>query len=66
MDGEIVVAGERHANLIPVPLEVAKPTELRLICDSIHTVTITSRGVRLELIGEPKYVEEFRPHMPPA
>src|SRR5277367_1401136 len=42
MDGEIVVDGERHDNLIPVPLEVAKPTESRLICDSIHTVTITS------------------------
>jgi len=61
MDGEIVVNGDQHANLIPVPLEVAKPTELRLVCDSIHTVTIASRGVRLELIGEPKYAEEFSP-----
>jgi hypothetical protein len=66
MDGEIVVDGERHDNLIPVPLEVAKPTKLRLICDSIHTVKITSRGVRLELVGTPKFVEEFRRHNPPA
>jgi hypothetical protein len=35
MDGEIIVDGERYANLIPVPLEVTKLTELRLICDSI-------------------------------
>lgn len=66
MGGEIVVGGERHNNLIPVPLEVAKPTELRLICDSIHMVTIASRGVRLELVGTPKYAEEFRPHNSPV
>jgi hypothetical protein len=54
MGGEIVVDGGRHNNLIPPPLEVAKPTELHLICDSIHVVTITSRGVKLELFGEPK------------
>jgi hypothetical protein len=65
MKGEIIVGGERHDNLIPVPLEVAKLTELRLICDSVHTVTITGQGVRLELVGEPSYVEEF-PHQKPA
>jgi hypothetical protein len=59
--GEIVVDGERHNNLIPVPLETSKPTEMRLVCNSIHTVTIPSCGVRLELVGEPKFVEEFRP-----
>jgi hypothetical protein len=65
MDGEIILDGERHDNLIPVPLDVAKPTELRLVCDSVHTVTITGRGVRLELVGVPKYVEEV-PHYKPA
>ena len=35
--------------------------ELRLICDSVHTVTVRSRGVRLDLVGEPRYVEEFEP-----
>jgi hypothetical protein len=59
MGGEIIVGGERHDNLIPVPLEVAKLIELRLICDSIHTVTVTGQGVRLELVGEPRYVEDF-------
>jgi hypothetical protein len=64
MDGEIIVAGKRHANLIPVPLEAAEFTELRLVCDSIHTITVTGRGVRLELVGEPRYVEEFKPKNP--
>jgi hypothetical protein len=59
MDGEIVLGNERHRNLIPVPLEVSKLTELRLICDSVHTVTVIGRGVRLELVGAPRYVEEF-------
>ena len=61
MGGEIVVDGERHDNLVPTPLEVAKPTEMHLVCDSIHAVDIMSRGVKLEWIGEPRYVEEFRP-----
>jgi hypothetical protein len=58
MDGEIIVGDDRHDNLIPVPLEVAKRTELRLICDSVHTVRVVGRTVRLELVGEPRYVEE--------
>jgi hypothetical protein len=60
MDGEIILGGERHRNLIPVPLEVAKLAELRLICDSVHTVTVLGRGVKLEVVGEPRFVEEFR------
>jgi hypothetical protein len=61
LGGEIMTGGERHNNLIPVPLDAAKPTELFLVCDCIHTVKITGQGVKLELVGEPKYVEEFRP-----
>jgi hypothetical protein len=60
MDGELVVDGERYENWFPVPLEVTKPTELRLTFDSIHTVTVIGRAVRLELLGDPKYVEEFK------
>jgi hypothetical protein len=66
MDGELIADGERHSNLIPVPFETSMLTELRLVCDSIHTVTVTGRGAKLELIGEPRYVEEFRPHNPAA
>jgi len=65
MDGEIIVDGKRHDNLIPVPLDVAKFTELRLVCDSIHIVKVTGCGVRLDLIGEPKYIEEVK-HQDPA
>jgi hypothetical protein len=58
----IIVDGERHNNLIPVPFETGKFTELRLICDSVHTVTVKGRAVRLELAGEPRFVEEFPHH----
>jgi hypothetical protein len=62
MDGDLIVGGERHSNLIPVPFETSMLAELRLVFDSIHTVTISGRGARLELVGEPRDVEEFRPH----
>ena len=61
MDGELVVNGERHPNFIPVPLDVTGLIKLHLICDSVHTVTIVGRGARLELLGEPRHVEEFQP-----
>jgi hypothetical protein len=61
MDGEFVVGAERHDNEIPVPLAVTARIELRLVFDSIHTVTVKARRVRLELLGEPKYVEDFKP-----
>ena len=61
MTGELLVGVERHDNEIPVPLYTTASTELRLVFDSIHAVTVTGRGIRLELIGEPKYVEEFKP-----
>jgi len=61
VDGELVVGGKQQDNGIPVPLEVTEPTRLRLRFDSIHSVTVTGRGVRLELFGEPSFVEEFKP-----
>ena len=61
MEGEIEVDGKRHDNLIPVPLAGLKSAKLSFIFDSIHTVRISSFGVRLELVAEPKYIEEFKP-----
>ena len=58
-DGELLLGEERHDNEIPVPLNVTASVQLRLVLDSIHTVTVKGHGVRLELLGEPRYVEEF-------
>ena len=60
MDGELFVGAESYGHLIPVPLEVTTAIELRLVFDSARTVTVKGRGVRLELLGEPRYVEEFQ------
>lgn len=61
MDGELIVGSEHHRNRIPVPFDSATATELHLICDSLHMVKIVGHHTRLELVGEPRYVEEFRP-----
>lgn len=61
MNGELIVGAERHANEIPAPLSATALTELRLDFDALHTVTVAGHGVRLELLGEPRYVEEFKP-----
>lgn len=61
MDGELVFGGDRRDNEIPVPLEVTEPTKLSLKFGPKHAVTVKGRSVRLELLGEAKYVEEFKP-----
>ncbi|MBN9689581.1 MAG: hypothetical protein J0M24_05030 [Verrucomicrobia bacterium] len=61
MDGALTIDGELHDNHIPMPLDSEAHAELRLVFDSVHAVTVTGRGVRLQLSGEPEYVEEFRP-----
>ena len=61
MEGELVVGVERFNNQVPAPLAVTAHTELHLVFDSTHTLTVTGRAVRLEFLGEPSYVEEFKP-----
>jgi hypothetical protein len=61
IDGELVVGEKRCENQIPVPLDSTAPAQLRLIFDSANQITIKSQGVRLELLGEPSHVEEFKP-----
>jgi hypothetical protein len=60
MEGDLIVGSKIFANLIPLPLEVTAPTKLVLVCDVKHTLTVSGRGVKLELIGDPKYVEVFK------
>ncbi len=59
--GELAFAGACLGGLLPVPLSIATSAVLRLTFNTGHTVTISGRGVRLELCGEPSYVEEFNP-----
>ena len=62
-DGRITLGESQLDNLIPIPLSAANAIELRLEAwpQSQEVVTFSGNGVELELIGEPDYLEDFRP-----
>jgi hypothetical protein len=60
-DGELSLSGDVHSNMIPVPLEAAGSVELHLVFYPGCDVSVTGETVRLELVGEGRYVEEFHP-----
>lgn len=61
LDGKIIIRGKTHDNSIPVPLEISGEVELHLVFSPAHKLTVKGKSVRLELLSEPKYVEEFKP-----
>jgi hypothetical protein len=61
LDGYIKLGDVVLSNLIPVPLNHIGVIELRLESWSDEAALIAGSSADLELIGEPKYVEEFRP-----
>jgi hypothetical protein len=62
-DGQIRMGKNTLDNEIPVPLRHKGAFELRLqaMWQGQVTVSFTGSGAELELLGEPEYVEEFRP-----
>jgi hypothetical protein len=61
MDGDLAVDAGVQENVISVPVDSAGPCTLRLALDDVHVVTIVGRSVRLELVGQARYVEVFEP-----
>jgi hypothetical protein len=61
LDGHIKLGGTVLNNEIPIPLDYGGDIELRLESWG-EVVLITGGSAELELIGEPEYVEEFRPN----
>jgi hypothetical protein len=61
LDGHITLGDTVLNNEIPIPLVHKGNVELRLESWNDEMVLITGSSAELELIGEPKYVEEFRP-----
>ncbi len=59
-DGALSVNGTVTENLIPVPLDVHGDVELKLECWG-NIIRVQGNSATLELIGEPKYIEEFSP-----
>jgi len=62
-DGQTQMRENILDNEIPVPLRHKGAFELRLqaMWHGQEVVSFTGSGAELELLGEPKYVEEFRP-----
>jgi hypothetical protein len=61
-DGNIQLGSQPFDNEIPVPLRHNGSIALRLIGgENSEVVSFTGSGAELELLGEPEYVEEFRP-----
>jgi hypothetical protein len=62
-NGQTRIGQEILENEIPVPLHHKGAFELRLqpMWQETGIVTFTGTGAELELLGEPEYVEEFRP-----
>ena len=61
MDGELTIGGAVHRNTIPVPLLIDDAVNLHVVFYPECDVSITGTSIRLELLGEPTYVEEFNP-----
>ena len=61
LDGYITLGESVLNNEIPIPLSHKGIVELRLKSWNDEVVLITGGSAELELVGEPKYVEEFRP-----
>jgi len=56
-----VLSDDLHSNMIPVPLEVVGSVTLHVVFYPGCEVSITGKTVRLELLGEAQYIEEFHP-----
>lgn len=61
LDGHIMLGDTVLRNVLPIPLSHNGIVEIRLESWNDEAVLVTGSSAELELIGEPKYVEEFRP-----
>jgi hypothetical protein len=61
LNGYIKISESLLKNAIPIPLNHNGIVELRLETWNDEVVLISGGSVQLELIGEPRYVEEFHP-----
>ncbi len=60
-DGELTLGVHVHPNTIPVPLARHDMVTLRVVFYPGGEALIKGKSVRLELLGEPRYVDEFHP-----
>ena len=61
LGGQIILGKDVLENEIPIPLSYKGIVEIRLESWNDEVILISGDSAELELIGESKYVEEFRP-----
>ncbi len=61
LDGELRVGEQMHSNEIPVPFQSREPVKLLVRFSPDGRVNIRGSTAWLELLGEPRYVDKFRP-----
>jgi len=57
-DGSLRIGGQKHNNVLPIPLQAIGPVELNLVFVSGHEVVVLGEAVELELMGAATFVEE--------
>jgi hypothetical protein len=58
-DGDMRLGGDLF-QMVPIPLDYKGTVEINL--EENGKIRVAGTGVRLELVGEPKYIEEFPGH----
>ena len=58
-DGYLKLNGELSDNLIPIPLAATGDIELHLTSKAGESVNVRGDSITLELLGEPKYIDDF-------
>jgi hypothetical protein len=59
VDGELRVGGEVHLNAVPVPFKSAGSATILMSFSPEHRVAVSGSKAWLELLGDPKFVDEF-------
>src|SRR5688500_3809958 len=58
--GWVELGGDRHRNVVPLPLDYDGPVTVYLLFILGEEVTISGDGLAVHLLGEPQYAGEFR------
>lgn len=58
--GEVLENGNRHDGLIQLPFETNSAVEVRLLWATSDSTSIKGSRARVELVGEPRLVEEYK------
>jgi hypothetical protein len=60
-EGELRAGAQVHSNLIPVPFQSRESVKLLVRFSPECRVAVCGSSAWLDLLGDPRYVDEFRP-----